>query len=77
MNALRHCLNPKVLAALAAIGIAAFILAPQAATAILPFLLIAACPLSMILMMKTMDSKTKNTSSSCNDGSCQKKHKTQ
>jgi hypothetical protein len=75
MNALKHCFNPKVLAALAAIAVAVFIFAPQAAIAVLPFLLIAACPLSMILMMKTMNGKGESAKNSCSHGKCEENHK--
>ena len=54
MNMLKMCLNPKVLAGLAVVGVGVFLVAPQAALSILPLLLLAACPLSMLLMGKMM-----------------------
>lgn len=58
MNMLKMCLNWKVLGGLAAVGIGIWIVAPGALANLLPLLLIAACPLSMLLMgmggMKTM-----------------------
>ena len=54
MKMLRMCLNPKVLLALAAAGVAVWLLAPGALAAALPLLLLAACPLSMVLMMAMM-----------------------
>lgn len=51
MNALKMCLNWKVIAgvALAAAGI--FVFAPGFAAAALPLLVLAICPLSMVVMM--------------------------
>ncbi len=57
------CLNWKVLAGLALLGVGIWIVAPQAALFILPFLLIAACPLSMLLMMRGMQGSQFATSS--------------
>ncbi len=57
------CLNWKVLGGLALVGVAIWIVAPQAALFILPFLLIAACPLSMLLMMRGMQGNQCATSS--------------
>ena len=50
------CFNWKVIAALAAIGIGLYALAPGAAVAAVPLLILAACPLSMVLMMRAMGS---------------------
>lgn len=67
------CFNWKVIAALAAIGIGLYALVPGAATAALPLLVLAACPLSMLLMMRAMgsmgggDCKTKKEASDTND----------
>jgi hypothetical protein len=51
MKALRMCLNWKVLAGLATVGIGVYVLAPELMAETLPVLLLAACPLSMLLMM--------------------------
>jgi len=48
------CFNRKVLVGLAAIAIGLFVFAPGQAVAALPLLLLAACPLSMIFMMRMM-----------------------
>lgn len=48
------CLNWKVLAGLGAVGLGIFGFAPQLFAAALPFLLLALCPLSMLLMMGSM-----------------------
>lgn len=50
------CFNWKVIAALAAMGIGLYALAPGAALAAVPLLVLAACPLSMLLMMRAMGS---------------------
>jgi len=48
------CFDWRVIAGLAAVGVAVFILAPGLVAAALPLLLVAACPLSMLLMMRGM-----------------------
>lgn len=54
MNMLKMCLNWKVLGGLAAVGIGIWIVAPGALANLLPLLLLAACPLSMMFMMRGM-----------------------
>ena len=44
------CFNWKVLAGLAGVGLAVWVVAPNLMSAALPLLLVAACPLSMLLM---------------------------
>ena len=53
MQMLKHCLNWKVIAALAVLGVGIYLVAPNLAAA-LPILLLAICPISMLLMMKGM-----------------------
>jgi hypothetical protein len=48
------CFNKKVVAALAVAGVAIFLFAPNLISAALPLLILAACPLSMLVMMKMM-----------------------
>ncbi|MBI3979687.1 MAG: DUF2933 domain-containing protein [Chloroflexi bacterium] len=48
------CLNWKVVAGLAALGLGIWVVAPNLVGAALPLLLLAACPLSMLLMMRGM-----------------------
>lgn len=48
------CLNSRVIAALAALGLGLWALAPGLAAAALPLLVVAACPLSMLVMMRAM-----------------------
>lgn len=54
MKYLRACLDPRVVGAAAMAGIAVVIVAPGSIAALLPLLLVAACPLSMLLMMRMM-----------------------
>lgn len=54
MNILRMCYDWRVLTGLAALGVGVFLVAPGIAAAALPLLILAACPLSMMLMMKSM-----------------------
>jgi hypothetical protein len=51
MKMLKMCLNWKVLAGLAATGVGVYLVAPDLVLAALPILLLAVCPLSMLLMM--------------------------
>ena len=51
---MRMCLNRKVLIGLAAVAVAVLAVDPHVFTRILPFLFFAICPLSMLLMMRTM-----------------------
>ena len=48
------CFNWKVLAGLAAVGLAVWLVAPNLVGAALPLLILAACPLSMLLMGRGM-----------------------
>src|SRR6266700_4655779 len=54
VDCMQMCLNWKVLAGLAVVGVGIWIVAPQFALAALPVLLVAACPLSMLFMMRGM-----------------------
>lgn len=47
----RMCFNWKVLTALGVLGLGVWIAAPSLLGAVLPLLLVAVCPLSMLLMM--------------------------
>ncbi len=48
------CLNWKAVAGLAVIGLGAWAVAPGAIAAVVPFLIVAVCPLSMVFMMRNM-----------------------
>ena len=54
MSILRYCLDRRVLAALGVIAAVTALLAPRVLVAALPLLLLAACPLSMIVMAVVM-----------------------
>ncbi len=56
-NVLGMCLNWKVLVGLAAVGVVLVVLTPGWGLAILPLLILAACPLSMLLMALMMGRK--------------------
>ena len=51
---MKMCFNWKVAAGLTAAAVAVFAFAPNLIGAALPVLIIAACPLSMIVMMRAM-----------------------
>ena len=51
---MRMCINKRVVAGLAAVALVVFAFAPQLLGAVAPILLMAACPLSMVLMMRGM-----------------------
>jgi hypothetical protein len=55
-------LNKKVIAVLAAVGVGVVLFAPDVAAAALPLLILAACPLSMIFMMRAMSGKDGSSS---------------
>ena len=55
LSVLRHCLNPKALIGLGAVGLVVWMVQPQLIRPILPVLFMLACPLSMVLMMRAMN----------------------
>lgn len=54
MNGRGFCINWKVVAGLAAVGLGIWLFAPGVVSAALPLLIFAVCPLSMVLMMRGM-----------------------
>lgn len=48
------CFDKRVIAGLAVVALAVFVFAPGALTGALPLLVVAACPLSMLVMMRAM-----------------------
>ncbi len=62
MNILRACLNWRVIAVLVAVGAGVAVFAPNLIAAAFPVLLVVACPLSMIVMMRTMAGHQSNQS---------------
>ena len=53
-NLLGMCLNWRVIAGLAVVGVIVLVVAPQFLWVALPLLIVAACPLSMLFMMRSM-----------------------
>lgn len=64
-SALAVCFNWKVLAGLGAVAVGVLLVAPGAAIAVLPLLLFAACPLSMVVMMVAMRGHSMGANESC------------
>jgi hypothetical protein len=62
------CLNKKVIAVLAAVGVGVVLFAPDVAAAALPLLILAACPLSMVFMMRAMSGKDGSSSTAEKQG---------
>jgi Protein of unknown function (DUF2933) len=54
---LRACLNWKVIGALALVGLGIWSVSPNLLAAALPVLLLAACPISMLLMLRGMQGR--------------------
>lgn len=57
VDMIKYCLNPKVLAGLtglAVVGVVVLVFAPNLAASVLPLLIVLACPLSMLFMMRAM-----------------------
>jgi choline-glycine betaine transporter len=59
LEALKICLNYKVLGGILAVIVLVYIFAPRFA-GLAPFLLVLACPLSMVLMMAAMQHNNKS-----------------
>ena len=57
------CLNWKVVAGLAIVGVIVWVVAPQFLLGAIPLLIVAACPLSMLFMMRSMQGSEQKTSS--------------
>lgn len=62
------CLNKKVIGGLALAGLAIFLVAPGAIGAALPLLVFAACPLSMIVMMRAMSGSGRSACATGDEG---------
>jgi len=54
LNVLKACYDWRVISALAAVGVGVVLFAPDLVALALPLLIVAACPISMALMMRTM-----------------------
>jgi hypothetical protein len=59
------CFNKKVVAGLGVAALAVFAFAPKLLGAALPLLVVAACPLSMLLMMRGMTGMAGSKDASC------------
>ena len=64
MRILRYCLDRRVLAVLGLVALITALLAPRALGAALPLLLLAACPLSMVVMAVAMSRSSAPAASS-------------
>ena len=62
LSILRACADWRVVAILVAVGAGVAVLAPNLIAAAIPLLLVAACPLSMLVMMRTMGGHQSNPS---------------
>lgn len=67
MKVLGMCFDRRALIGLAALGVAVWLLAPEYVLAVLPLLLLAACPISMGVMAWMMRKKPAVTSVSATD----------
>lgn len=56
-----RCMNPKLLAGIVVVGIAVAVLAPGVGRSVGPLLILAACPVSMIVMMTLMGRRSSTT----------------
>jgi hypothetical protein len=65
----RMCLNWKVLLGLAVVGVGVWVTSPGLLASVVPVLLVAVCPLSMVLMMRSMHSEPTSESQSGGDDS--------
>ncbi len=61
---MKMCINWRVVGALSLVALAVFALAPDLIGPALPLLVVAACPLSMLLMMRAMQGGSRCQSSS-------------
>ena len=53
-NIVRLCFDKRIIGGLALVGVGVYAVAPELLGAALPLLILAICPLSMLLMMKMM-----------------------
>lgn len=57
MRFLRACYDWRVITVVTAVGIGTYVTAPRLVATVVPLLLLAVCPLSMLLMMRSMGSQ--------------------
>ena len=70
LSMLTMCLNPKVLAGLAVVGVGLLVFAPNLALGALPVLALLACPLSMLFMMRGMKGMNHNGANGAQMAGC-------
>jgi hypothetical protein len=68
MSILRACADWRVVAILVAVGAGVAVFAPNLIAAAIPLLLVAACPISMLVMMRTMGGQQSNASPKLDPG---------
>ncbi len=68
MSILRACADWRVVAILVAVGAGVAVLAPNLIAAAIPLLIVAACPISMLVMMRTMGGQHANASARLDPG---------
>ena len=65
---LRACADWRVVAILVAVGAGVAVFAPNLIAAAIPLLIVAACPISMLVMMRTMGGQNANASAQLDPG---------
>ena len=61
------CINKRVVVGLAAIALVVFALSPRLLAGLAPVLIVAVCPLSMLLMMRGMTGRDQEAPSAAGD----------
>lgn len=64
------CFNKRVLIGLGVVALALLAVSPRVFGAALPLLIVAACPLSMVLMMRSMNRSRTDDGSSSSTSAC-------
>lgn len=72
VNIIKCCLNPKVIVVLGVAGVGLWLFVPNALVAALPVLLVLVCPISMLLMALSMNSKSNSHCAAANEQTKQK-----
>lgn len=70
------CINKRAVAAVAAVGVGLLVLSPRLGASLAPLLIMAICPLSMLLMMRAMNGRRADddtTAPSVGDGDQQRR----
>lgn len=64
---MRMCINKRVVAGLAVVALVVFALSPRLLAGLAPVLIMAACPLSMLLMMRGMSGRDQQPAAATGD----------